>query len=119
MLYRAASLYMAEGMRLKRCRSTKMVYLNRCFRILNQPRNVDSGLTRSALRQALQLWSDKSVLTFREVSNDFTTQSDGVDIDVSFASRYHNDGYEFDGKGSLIAVWQSSIPQRRCNGCKF
>ena len=48
---------------------------------------------RDTIRDAFRLWSNATQLNFTEVMHG------GADIMILFASRYHQDGYPFDGKG--------------------
>ncbi|EFX76334.1 hypothetical protein DAPPUDRAFT_226103 [Daphnia pulex] len=60
-------------------------------------RDMDSGQIRYQVHRALNLWQEASRLTFTEVNHE------DADIRVSFHSGFHNDGYPFDGKGTLLA----------------
>ncbi|KAI5637262.1 matrixin domain-containing protein [Phthorimaea operculella] len=62
-----------------------------------RPSQLDPHHTRSVLKRALDVWEQASRLTFKEVN------SDEADIVVSFAKRYHDDAYPFDGRGSILA----------------
>ena len=59
-------------------------------------------LTREEVRReltyALDVWARHTHLSFTE-----TYEDDTADIVVSFHSRYHGDGYPFDGPGSVLA----------------
>lgn len=76
------------------CLSATCVF-SHLYSVRNFPPSVGETATRESLRQALKIWSDASSLTFREGASD-------VDIDITFATRYHDDGYEFDGKGRNV-----------------
>uniref|UniRef100_A0A672T9T7 Matrix metallopeptidase 25a n=1 Tax=Sinocyclocheilus grahami TaxID=75366 RepID=A0A672T9T7_SINGR len=58
------------------------------------------GLVRLILTSALQVWSDVTPLRFHPSPYDPSPQ---IDINVTFASGYHEDGYPFDGKGDTLA----------------
>ncbi|XP_038210086.1 matrix metalloproteinase-2-like [Zerene cesonia] len=62
-----------------------------------RPSQLDPHGTRSVLARALDVWEQASRLTFTEVN------SDDADIVVSFAKRFHDDAYPFDGRGSILA----------------
>ncbi|XP_041979195.1 matrix metalloproteinase-2-like [Aricia agestis] len=62
-----------------------------------RPSQLDPHRTREVLARALDVWQQASRLTFTEIN------SDDADIVVSFAKRYHNDAYPFDGRGSILA----------------
>ncbi|XP_048478627.1 matrix metalloproteinase-2 isoform X2 [Plutella xylostella] len=64
---------------------------------LRRPSTLDPHHTRAVLARALDVWEQASRLTFTEVN------SDEADIVVSFAKRYHDDSYPFDGRGSILA----------------
>lgn len=51
-----------------------------------------------AIYHALLIWSYPSQLRFRQ-ANDL----EHPDIEFLFAQGYHKDGYQFDGKGSVLA----------------
>uniref|UniRef100_A0A672TBZ9 Matrix metallopeptidase 25a n=1 Tax=Sinocyclocheilus grahami TaxID=75366 RepID=A0A672TBZ9_SINGR len=57
-------------------------------------------LVRLILTSALQVWSDVTPLRFHPSPYDPSPQ---IDINVTFASGYHEDGYPFDGKGDTLA----------------
>lgn len=59
--------------------------------------DMENGQIRYQVHRALNLWQSASRLTFTEVNHD------DADIRVSFHSGFHNDGYPFDGKGTLLA----------------
>ncbi|KAL4715417.1 hypothetical protein ACJJTC_015320 [Scirpophaga incertulas] len=61
------------------------------------PSQIDFHGTRSVLARALDVWEQASRLTFTEIN------SDDADIVVSFAKRYHDDAYPFDGRGMILA----------------
>lgn len=62
-----------------------------------RPSTLDIGGTRRELAKALDVWQQASRLTFTEVN------SEDSDILVSFAKRYHDDAYPFDGRGTILA----------------
>ena len=51
---------------------------------------------RDAIERAFKLWSDVTPLTFREVFYE------EADMEIRFASGYHEDGYRFDGPGMYL-----------------
>ena len=55
-------------------------------------------VVRRELTCALDVWARHTLLTFTE-----TYEDDKADIQVTFHSRYHGDGYPFDGPGSVLA----------------
>ncbi|XP_016397152.1 matrix metalloproteinase-25-like isoform X1 [Sinocyclocheilus rhinocerous] len=58
------------------------------------------GLVRLILTSALRVWSDVTPLRFHPPPYGPSPQ---IDIKVTFASSYHEDGYPFDGKGGNLA----------------
>lgn len=63
-------------------------------------------VTRDTIMSAFKVWSDATQLTFTEVK-----AGSNADILIQFASRYHQDGYPFDGKGSsLVLIVTYSAP---------
>uniref|UniRef100_A0A182QT25 Peptidase metallopeptidase domain-containing protein n=1 Tax=Anopheles farauti TaxID=69004 RepID=A0A182QT25_9DIPT len=58
---------------------------------------LDAGQVRRILHEALGLWAQHANVNFREV------YSSEADIQVLFARKYHGDGYNFDGKGKILA----------------
>ncbi|KAF4521068.1 hypothetical protein B566_EDAN012367 [Ephemera danica] len=58
---------------------------------------LDVGRVRRELRKALLVWQEKSLLNFTEVN------SKDADILVHFFKGYHDDGYPFDGPGTVLA----------------
>lgn len=69
--------------------------LSAFYRIENYTPDLPWQEVRRVLADAFKVWSDVTDLTFTEVMN---TEAD---IMIKFASRYHKDGYPFDGKGNL------------------
>lgn len=70
-------------------------------RVLNIPRagNIqkDLGLVENIMTYAFKAWSDVTPLKF-------TMETSGkVDMEVSFTTRHHEDGYPFDGHGGTLA----------------
>ncbi|XP_035896729.1 matrix metalloproteinase-2 isoform X2 [Anopheles stephensi] len=59
--------------------------------------DLDAGQVRRILHEALDLWSQHANINFREV------YSTDADIQVLFARKYHGDGYNFDGRGKILA----------------
>lgn len=62
-------------------------------RFINYTRDMDPLTTRRLIVKALKVWSDATPLSFREVKND------QADIVIQFSSKFHGDGYPFDGPG--------------------
>uniref|UniRef100_A0A672QZD2 Matrix metalloproteinase-25-like n=1 Tax=Sinocyclocheilus grahami TaxID=75366 RepID=A0A672QZD2_SINGR len=58
------------------------------------------GLVRLILTSALRVWSDVTPLRFHPPPYGPSPQ---IDIKITFASSYHEDGYPFDGKGGNLA----------------
>uniref|UniRef100_A0A4Y0BI06 ZnMc domain-containing protein n=2 Tax=Anopheles funestus TaxID=62324 RepID=A0A4Y0BI06_ANOFN len=58
---------------------------------------LDAGQVRRILHEALDLWSQHANINFREV------YSTDADIQVLFARKFHGDGYNFDGRGKILA----------------
>ena len=59
---------------------------------------VSRDLIRRELTYALNVWSRHTQLTFTETYDD-----EHADIQIFFFSKYHGDGYPFDGQGSVLA----------------
>lgn len=72
------------------------VYLNTSH--LNQKIYIDETTVRSQIFHSLKKWESISLLTFYEDPYNIS-----ADIKVSFQSGNHNDGYNFDDKGGLLA----------------
>lgn len=68
------------------------------FKILNYTPDMEIPVTRDTIMSAFKVWSDATQLTFTEVK-----AGSNADILIQFASRYHQDGYPFDGKGMILA----------------
>lgn len=66
------------------------------FRIVNYTPDLSMEKTRRALTDAFKVWSGATKLSFTEV------KTARADIMIQFASRYHQDGYPFDGNGEGI-----------------
>lgn len=66
------------------------------FSIVNYTPDLPVEKTRRALVDAFKVWSGAAKLSFTEV------RSRTADILIQFESRYHQDGYPFDGNGKLI-----------------
>jgi matrix metalloproteinase-16 (membrane-inserted) len=60
--------------------------------------NLTTTQVRTVIHHSLRKWSEKSLLTFRE-----DHYNPKADIKVSFMYKDHSDGYEFDGKGNVLA----------------
>ncbi|WAR03602.1 MMP16-like protein [Mya arenaria] len=67
------------------------------YRIENTTPDLSPGRVRRILSDAFKVWSVVTPLTFTEVMH-----SD-ADILIQFSEGYHDDGYPFDGKGSVLA----------------
>ncbi|ODN04391.1 Matrix metalloproteinase-16, partial [Orchesella cincta] len=52
------------------------------------------------LARAFNVWSKSTILRFTRLSQE---QADDADIRIVFSKGYHDDGYPFDGKGSILA----------------
>ncbi|KAK6191523.1 hypothetical protein SNE40_003188 [Patella caerulea] len=76
---------------------TKWEKKNLTFRIVNYSPDLPLHNIRNVIYGAFQVWSDVTKLTFTEI------MSGEADIMIQFASRYHQDGYPFDGKGMILA----------------
>ena len=61
-------------------------------------RHVTRDMIRRELHYALDVWARHTLLTFTETYDDET-----ADIQVFFFTKYHGDGYPFDGQGSVLA----------------
>ncbi|XP_034507685.1 stromelysin-2-like, partial [Ailuropoda melanoleuca] len=67
------------------------------YRILNYTPDMARADVDSAIRQAFQVWSDVTPLTFTRIY-------DGTaDIQISFGARVHGDFYAFDGPHGTLA----------------
>ncbi|XP_052229005.1 matrix metalloproteinase-2-like [Dreissena polymorpha] len=67
------------------------------YRILNTTPDLSAEKVRQILRDAFRVWSIVTPLTFTEVVHSI------ADILILFAEGNHDDGYAFDGKGSVLA----------------
>lgn len=72
-----------------------------CCRLLNYTPDLNYQHTRDAIIRALYVWSDVAQLSFHEV------QSGHADIYIQFSSGYHQDGYPFDGPGTMHVIRQT------------
>lgn len=63
------------------------------------PAGLSYHMVRDQLSRAFRVWSEASRLVFRELSRGSTS----ADIVVSFYNGTHQDGYAFDGPGSILA----------------
>lgn len=70
------------------------------FRILNSTPDMSANRVRRIIHDAFKVWSDVSPLTFTEVQH---SHPKDADILIMFAEGYHHDGFNFDGKGSVLA----------------
>lgn len=64
---------------------------------------------RTAIYHSLQQWQSVSLLTFKE-----EYYNENADIKVSFVKGKHNDGWDFDGKGRILA--HAFFPSGRMRG---
>ncbi|ESP01496.1 hypothetical protein LOTGIDRAFT_82132, partial [Lottia gigantea] len=67
------------------------------FRLYNYSPDMPMHDIRNIIYGAFQVWSDVTKLTFKEKMHG------DADIMIQFASKYHQDGYPFDGKGMILA----------------
>lgn len=68
------------------------------YKIMNYTPDMSRESVDRAIYHALLIWSYPSQLRFRQ-ANDL----EHPDIEFLFAQGYHKDGYQFDGKGSVLA----------------
>jgi len=68
------------------------------YKIMNYTPDMPRESVDRAIYHALLIWSYPSQLRFRQ-ANDL----EHPDIEFLFAQGYHKDGYQFDGKGSVLA----------------
>ena len=66
------------------------------YNVLNTTSTFSQNLTDDVMAEALQKFSEVTPLTF-------TKTSGPADLDIFFVSRDHEDGYPFDGRGSVLA----------------
>ena len=83
-----SSRFIAQGNRWNRTVLT--------YRVTNFTPDLTAAEIRTAMRQALDLWSNVTPLRFTEVNGD-------ADILISFESGNHGDGSSFDGPGNVLA----------------
>lgn len=88
-----------EGSRKKRyvLAPSKWNHKDLTYRIENYTPDLPWQEVRRVLADAFKVWSDVTDLTFTEVMHT------SADIMIKFASKYHKDGYPFDGKGLILA----------------
>ncbi|XP_048752596.2 matrix metalloproteinase-17-like isoform X2 [Ostrea edulis] len=88
-----------EGGRKKRyvLAPSKWDHTDLTYRIENYTPDLPWQEVRRVIADAFKVWSDVTDLTFTEVMNT------KADIMIKFASKYHKDGYPFDGKGLILA----------------
>ncbi|KAG7476764.1 hypothetical protein MATL_G00086320 [Megalops atlanticus] len=67
------------------------------YKIVRFPRQMSKDKVRSILREASQVWSDVTPLTFTEVSHG------RADIIIDFTRYWHGDSLPFDGPGGILA----------------
>lgn len=60
-------------------------------------------LVRLILSYALKVWSDVTPLRFHRIDPSSYGPSPQIDINITFATGYHEDGYAFDGRGGTLA----------------
>uniref|UniRef100_A0A4W4FWZ6 Peptidase metallopeptidase domain-containing protein n=1 Tax=Electrophorus electricus TaxID=8005 RepID=A0A4W4FWZ6_ELEEL len=65
--------------------------------------DLQPALVELILTHALRVWSDTTPLLFSLLRPSTYALPKNADIKVSFTSRYHDDGYPFDGKGGTLA----------------
>jgi len=100
-----ASAFVYNTLASRGSSATQLRRVDIVCRILSYPysHRVSDVDTWWQLRHAFSLWSNVSSLTFEDVGD-----SQPADIDISFVSRYHNDGSPFDGEG-LIPYYLSNV----------
>ncbi|XP_059173440.1 matrix metalloproteinase-2-like isoform X2 [Physella acuta] len=76
--------------------SSKWPRTNLTFRFVNYTPDMPVVKTRELISAALRVWSDATPLSFKEVLDP------SADIEIMFASHFHQDGYPFDGKGMVL-----------------
>ncbi|RUS82282.1 hypothetical protein EGW08_009960, partial [Elysia chlorotica] len=76
--------------------SSKWHRTNLTFRFETYTQRMPREQTRRLISEALSVWSDHTPLSFTEVRHS------NPDINILFASRYHSDGYPFDGPGMVL-----------------
>ncbi|GFO32799.1 matrix metalloproteinase [Plakobranchus ocellatus] len=59
-------------------------------------RHMPKNITRKLISDAFMVWSEHTPLSFTEVRHN------KADINILFASKYHSDGYPFDGQGMVL-----------------
>jgi len=76
---------------------TKWNHLDLTYTFLNGTADIAGDEERQAVREAMAIWEAKSPLTFTQVN------AESADIDISWATGDHGDGYPFDGTGGVLA----------------
>ncbi|XP_071094306.1 matrix metalloproteinase-17-like [Haliotis cracherodii] len=76
---------------------TKWEKKNLTFKMINYTPDMRPEQVQTVIHSAFKVWSEATLLTFTEVMHG------DADIMIQFASRYHQDGYPFDGKGMILA----------------
>ncbi|XP_038056467.1 matrix metalloproteinase-16-like [Patiria miniata] len=67
------------------------------YKFINYTPDLGQRTTRAEIVRAFNLWSRAANINFREV------RQGRADIDLRFAYGSHGDGYEFDGRGGVLA----------------
>ena len=83
---------------LKRAVESIFILTTFYFSIENFTEDLPASVTRGELERAFQTWSAVTPLSFRLVP-----AGTRADIMLRFARGQHGDGYEFDGRGGVLA----------------
>ncbi|XP_068629837.1 matrix metalloproteinase-25-like [Battus philenor] len=67
------------------------------YRVLNGSSTLDKARVRTLMAKGLAVWAPHGKLRFEQI------EQGPADIQVSFASREHGDGFPFDGPGRVVA----------------
>ncbi|XP_023949735.1 matrix metalloproteinase-25 [Bicyclus anynana] len=67
------------------------------YRVLNGTSTLSKSRVETLMRTGLEVWAPHAGLDFRRV------ERSKADIEVSFASKDHGDGFPFDGPGRVVA----------------
>lgn len=76
--------------------TSKWQRTNLTFRFETYTKHMPREQTRHLISEAFRVWSDHTPLSFKEVLHS------KADINILFASKYHSDGYPFDGPGMVL-----------------
>ncbi|CAG0897780.1 unnamed protein product, partial [Darwinula stevensoni] len=92
-----------SGRRNKRytLQGAKWDHTNLTWRVDKWTTHLGKHEVRTELEHAFELWSSASRLTFTEIRHH--SSDNDADILVSFHRGYHEDGYPFDGEGTVLA----------------